>query len=168
MDKTTAKIFIGIALVVIAAAVFAIFQTSAPQGWVKSVNPDQHISFYHPVSISTQYVEANEWPPEVKVVDGTLDCREQSSGREQTKQIQLGKVTACVSKTIEGAAGSVFTTYLYALPWNNQLATFNFTIRTSQCDNYNSEERSVCLTEQREFNPDELVDKMARTLARED
>jgi hypothetical protein len=64
----------------------------------------------------------------------------------------------------EGAAGSVYTTYAYKLYMEKKNVTLSFVIRTPQCANYDDPNKTNCEKEKKEFNVDEMVDKIFETV----
>ncbi len=105
--------------------------------------------------LTTKYINAVDWPPQVQVVAGPFSCTE--------PKVIAGR-TYCVTKVSEGAAGSTYTQYAYALALGGQVKTFTFTLRFSQCANYDEPQKSECEAERASFDPDQWIDKIVENL----
>ena len=100
-------------------------------------------------ALKTQYITAQGWPPVLRTLKDPFTC----TGTNSIERTINGK-RYCVTTETEGAAGSSYTTYTYR---SDQLQT-TFTLRFVQCDNYNNSQKTACGTEQKNFNPDIIVE----------
>ncbi len=115
------------------------------------------------ISLQTKYITAEKWPPNIEVTADKFSCKEGGSeimiSGQTTKRTIDGR-EYCVSIASEGAAGSVYTSYIYATEKDGKLVTINFTLRAVQCANYDDPQKSECERERASFNPDGIVDNM--------
>lgn len=115
-------------------------------------------------SLRTKYISsANKWPPKVSLVKGIFICKEggdeiQKNGLTEIKIINEKEY--CKTSSSEGAAGSVYTTYTYNTKIEKQIAKLTFTLKKTQCENYDDPAKEECLTERENFNPDILADNL--------
>ncbi|MCX6813600.1 MAG: hypothetical protein NTV77_03975 [Candidatus Azambacteria bacterium] len=120
-----------------------------------------------PDSLSTIYMHALDWPPQAAVVDGPFTCVEAGSeitSAGRTEKHIINNREYCVTKQSEGAAGSIYTQYIYALPKGGKTVVFTFTIRATQCGNYDDPKKTECENERASFDIDNLIDRVAQTL----
>ncbi len=113
------------------------------------------ITFQYPLKLPTTYISAQDWPPKVKIVNAPYSCV------EEEKTINSHKY--CVTVESEGAAGSTYTSYAYSLPLDDKTVTFNFTLKSVRCDNYNDPEKTECELERDGFDVDIFFDVIAST-----
>ncbi len=116
---------------------------------------------YKYADLSTKYI-SGEWPPKVQVADHGFSCLERSG--MTTKQTINGH-EYCVTKTVEGAAGSMYSDYVYAFGKDGKTVSLLFNLRSVQCANYPDPEKTACETERSAFNADTLADRMAQTFS---
>jgi len=117
------------------------------------------MSFEYPPNLGTTYVHLVNWPPTLQVANTAFSC---SSGQEM-----IYGHTYCVTKSSEGAAGSTYTTYNFAFPFNNQTASLNFVAQFPQCPNYGdttNPNRIACSQEESSFSVDPVIDRIARSI----
>jgi hypothetical protein len=105
--------------------------------------------------------------PGLSVINGEIDCQETSlnpsvatltsSVINSKKEINGKKY--CVTYSIEGAAGSVFTQNAYTTVINDNVYLIIFVARYNNCGNYPEEELVKCHVERENFNLDLLVDE---------
>lgn len=126
------------------------------------------VTFSYPEDIGMTYISLQEWPPYVQVIDGAFTCAEKdlsNDGTGQTARKTVEDRTYCVTTVVEGAAGSMYTHYVYAFPKERKTVMLAFTLRAVQCGNYNDPKKTECEKERETFDSDELVDQMVRTLS---
>lgn len=156
-----------ISLVIIAILGFVIY---AAYGLYKNSslqNSQQSVTFKYPEKLVDNYMSASDWPPKIQIVNEKYTCIE--AGLETGRAGRTSRVTVsgreyCVTKISEGAAGSMYTQYAYAFPFNNKTAIFTFTMRFPQCLNYDDPKKTECQNAQASFDINRLVDLMAGTL----
>lgn len=138
--------------------------------WTLSEDTARGIDFRYPEDIDTDYIELFDWPPQVAVLDEPFSCTEAGTITEragETMQETINGNVYCVTRIIEGAAGSTFTQYAFAREVDGRVAIFTFSTRAPQCGNYgdeNNEQRIACEEELRTFNIGNIVDQMFGTL----
>lgn len=101
----------------------------------------------------TKYIRAINWPPHVEMSSASFTCEQTDQSHKRT----IGDTTYCVTTTKEGAAGSVYTQYTYAYPYQEGTAILTFTMRFPQCANYDTPQRTECEAEESAFNADSIV-----------
>ncbi len=125
------------------------------------------ISFQYPENLPTIYMGAQDWPPQVQIVEEPFTCLEAGSaidraGRSETRIINSH--TYCVTQLTEAAAGSTYNQYAYAKAWNHKTVIFTFTTREPQCLNYDDSKKTECLKERESFSVDNFIDEIISTL----
>lgn len=140
---------------------------SSTASWESSNDTARGISFKYPKNFGTTYVEPEDWPPQVAVIDGPLKCTEAGVETERAgktvKRVVNGH-TYCITTITEGAAGSLYKQYSYATEKNGQVAIFVFSTRQPQCANYSEPKKAECTTELSTWSPDSMIDAMFSTL----
>jgi hypothetical protein len=136
-------------------------------GWLTYSDAARGIAFRYPSELGTSYIHAVDWPPMLRVLADAFQCTEAGSETARagrTERAQIAGRTYCVTRESEGAAGSIYTSYAYALEEDGRLAILTFSVRAVQCANYDEPRRSECDTERRAFDPNILADAVARTI----
>ena len=136
-------------------------------GWKTATDKATGVIFKYPESIGTKYIDAYDWPPKVQVLNKAFTCDE--AGKEtqragQTKKVTINGNTYCVTKVVEGAAGSTYTQYAYAFAEDNKTVILTFTVREPQCANYDEPKQSECKKEQSSFDLNSIIDKVAKSI----
>lgn len=129
---------------------------SRDNSWLTYSDEARKISFRYPADLGAKYISVQQWPPAVEVAIAQFLCAEplrQINGRGY-----------CVGSETEGAAGSVYTTYTYNTMKDGRMVSLRFTLRYSQCGNYDETERKACESERETFDLDGVVDKIAQSL----
>ncbi|HVY35913.1 MAG TPA: hypothetical protein VG982_01380 [Candidatus Paceibacterota bacterium] len=138
--------------------------------WKTMSDPVRQFSFQYPESIGTTYITPTDWPPQVQIVSN-FTCTPGGSEIAQagvTTQETINGHTYCVTRESEGAAGSIYTQYAYAVNLStlagagtmNGTAIFTFSLRFVQCANYDDPQRTECETERQAFSIDQTIDKI--------
>lgn len=160
--KNIILMLILVAIVSIGVGIFIQRYSSHLQrnvGWQTAI--ENLYSFKYPTQFSTKYIHTVGWPPKITISDTKLVCIE--SGKE----IQYGGITEkkiindyeyCVTRVVEGAAGSMYTQYSYAKEMKGKTVVLTFTTRAVQCANYDGPQKSECEKERADFNIDEIAD----------
>jgi hypothetical protein len=90
------------------------------------------VTFQYPKELLAKYVSVVEWPPVIKIETGTYSCQttpqEISSMSDITSERLVDDRTYCVNVKNEGAAGSVYSSYVYTTAKNGKLVNVSFTI----------------------------------------
>lgn len=110
-------------------------------------------------ALTTTYITSDIWPPVVNQIPGTFSCQAVTGGvLGTTEQKIIEGVVYCVSTMSDGAAGSVYTTYVYERAVHpDMLARVMFTLKATQCMNYDQPKQGECLAERDAFNVDILA-----------
>ncbi|MFA4999429.1 MAG: hypothetical protein WC519_01745 [Parcubacteria group bacterium] len=126
------------------------------------------VSFKYPEKLTTQYISAQEWPPTVKVESGNFSCietpQEISSLSDITTQRLVDNRIYCLNVKNEGAAGSVYSSYVYTTPKNGKIVKVSFVLRYIGCGNYDKEQNQACTSEREAFDLDATVDRIVQTI----
>lgn len=114
-----------------------------------------------------KYVLPVQWPPELNIVKGVYSCKRGGSailpeGKTEAKIIN-GK-NYCITTQIEGAAGSVYTTYVYKSVVEKKVVTLTFIVRVPECSNYDEVEKLVCEEEKKIFELDKKIDNIFQSI----
>ena len=129
---------------------------------------DNGISFQYPEKLITKYIFTQEWPPTVKIESGNFSCvetpQEKSSMLEITSQRLVDNRIYCVNIKNEGAAGSVYSSYVYTTPKEGKLVSVSFILRYPNCANYDEEQSRACTSEREAFDIDATVDRIVQTI----
>lgn len=114
--------------------------------WTTTTN-NQGITFQYPKELLAKYVNVAEWPPVIKMETGAYSCKitpqEVSSMSDITSERMVDNRTYCVNIKNEGAAGSVYSSYVYTIAKNGKLVKISFTLQYPNCNNYDEEQRKT-------------------------
>lgn len=136
-----------------------------PDGWILSKTPVGDV--YAPLVIGGDYVNATDWPPALNIDNAAYSCTEAGEEIDRaggTDEVTVNGRSYCRTVVAEGAAGSVYRQYAYAFPHEGQTAILTFSVRFPQCSNFDEEEARNCQSEQSDFNPDNLADRIVGTV----
>ncbi len=134
--------------------------------WKTFSDPAGRFTFKYPETLSLQYIHEQDWPPKVQIIEGAFACTdagEENQRAGETAEKSIGGHNYCVTRVVEGAAGSTYTQYAYAREFDGKVLYFTFTLRAVQCGNYNDPEKSVCESERNAFDIDAIMDKVITT-----
>lgn len=143
--------------------------------WKTTTDSKTGITFKYPETLLTTYIHAQDWPPQIQVLNQPFSCTEAGSETAQagiTMKRMVDDRTYCVTKESDGAAGSIYTNYAYAFPLystgstqaDRKTAIFTFSLRAVQCANYDNPQRKACEGERETFDLDSIVDRMVRSI----
>lgn len=136
--------------------------------WQTAADSKTGISFQYPEKLTTQYIFTQEWPPVIKIKTGSYSCKttpmEVSSLLEITSQRLVDNRVYCVNVKNEGAAGSVYSSYVYTIANSGKLIEVNFTLIYPNCGNYDQDKNLACSAEREAFDLDATVDRIVRTI----
>lgn len=143
--------------------------------WTTTTDNKTGITFQYPKTLLVEYIHTVDWPPQIQVFNEAFTCNEAGSETAragQTIKRMVDDRTYCVTKEIEGAAGSIYTNYAYAFPLYSTGSTqvdrktviFTFSLQSVQCANYDVPQRTSCENERSSFDLDSTVDRMARSI----
>lgn len=117
--------------------------------------------------LSTTYISATEWPPTVALFPQAFACDVNATSSWPGGSFEERTVSGqsfCVERASEGAAGSVFEQYSYATAAGDRTVALSFTLRFSQCANYDEPQQTECEAERSTFRPDALIAEILPTL----
>ncbi|MBI5071992.1 hypothetical protein HZB93_03850 [Candidatus Falkowbacteria bacterium] len=136
-----------------------------PSDW-KTSN-EGGVEFKYPETLTTKYIDTQEWPPKVTVATGEFTCAETpltSSLPERVTRRTVDSRVYCMEEIIGAAAGSTYIEYTYTTARDGKLIAIKFTLRYPQCLNYDNPKQSECLAERETFDMDGVVDRIAATV----
>jgi hypothetical protein len=135
--------------------------------WTTTTN-DQGITFQYPKELLAKYVSVAEWPPVIKIETGTYSCKttpqEVGSMSDITSERLVDNRTYCLNIKNEGAAGSVYSSYVYTTTKNSKLVNVSFTLRYPNCNNYDEAQSKDCTNEREAFDIDSIVDRIVQSI----
>lgn len=139
---------------------FAIWQISAKQAvvpatWSTTTDPKTGLSFTYPPELGTNYIRAQDWPPQIEILNEPFSCPGAGGGT-----VIAGR-TYCITKVSEGAAGSIYNQYAYAFAKGNQTIIMTFTLQYPQCANYDDPKKTECQNEEDKFDVNSLLNQIA-------
>ncbi len=123
--------------------------------------------FKYPEELPTTYITAVDWPPDIFLAEEGYSCSEAGEVIERTGRTEertINGLQYCVTEIEEGAAGSVYTQYVYMTEREGEVFVLTFSTRRVECGNYDEAEKTVCERERAGFDLDALVDQMAETV----
>lgn len=135
--------------------------------WNSFIDGETSVSFKYPDRLSTKYITAVDWPPQVQVLEEPFECVNAGSETDRagaTRQITNNERTYCATKIAEGVAGSIYTQYAYASQINEKTVILTFSTRSDKCENYSKTEKTECETEREEFDVDNFIDRLFSTI----
>ncbi len=140
-----------------------------PLNWKTFADSKAGISFKYPEPLGTKYIQSQEWPPKAEISSEAFACK--SGGKEimeggMTKEETIAGTRFCITKMSEGAAGSIYTTYTYAMAFGTATARFSFVLRFPQCYNYDKSAETECLLEEKNFDINSLVGQIVESFAK--
>ncbi len=135
--------------------------------WQTFTDPIKGVTFMYPPDLGTKYIHTMDWPPQVNILNESFSCTE--AGNEidragKTEKVIYGKGVYCVTKLVEGAAGSIYTQYAYAKAMGDKTIILTFTLRAVQCANYDNPQKLECDAEREAFDITKTIDDVFSTL----
>lgn len=133
----------------------------------KFYDMEHGVRFKYFVKLPTNFMHAVEWPPRVTVSDGRLFCSpkvSESGSPELVVSRTIDSRVYCVVSSAEGAAGSIYTNYVYTTEKGGKVISVSFTIQAVQCSNYDDPDKTTCQLERETFNLDEVVDSLVTSM----
>lgn len=154
MKKINITLIIVLLLVVASALIFFNKKESI-------VTPPVTQNITEIFSTSTyKYTNFFDWPPQIETLDKEYSCVITST----TTEVSVDNNKYCKSMVVEGAAGSVYTTYVYSFARENKTVSLTFNTRQPQCMNYDNPKQTECLNEMKNVDVDKVVDKYVFSL----
>lgn len=135
-------------------------------GWLTATSTSAY-DFKYPREFDLQFVQPVDWPPVLRVISDKFSCTAAGTETAQagkTELITLGGKPVCLTREVEGAAGSMYTQYAYAFELPEGTGIFTFTFRQPQCGNYGVPTSTVCQAEEDAFDLNPLIQAMIGTV----
>jgi len=136
-------------------------------GWGMATDTAASIVFRYPSRLPTTYITVIDWPPKVETSNAPYACSAaglevQSAGR--TLPVAINGHSYCVTRESEGAAGSIYTNYAYAMPHGKGILILTWSTRVVQCENYPDPQMSACAAERQAFSMDPIADQILQSV----
>lgn len=135
--------------------------------WVDYKDNQSNVSFKYPKTLLMEYMHVFDWPPKIFVGDDIFSCTQAGSEITPAGKTTLETIngrTYCVTTEKQGAAGSIYTQYAYAAQKNAKKVIATFSIRATQCGNYEEPKRTECEQERAAFEINSVVDQIFETI----
>jgi hypothetical protein len=119
-----------------------------------------------PEDLGTKYITPVDWPPSLNTSTEIYSCTE--AGEDiapagKTSEITFAGHKYCVTKESEGAAGSIYINYAYVRGTDTGEQILTFSLRETQCGNYDEPQMDECNTERENFDITPTVDQIFET-----
>lgn len=140
---------------------------NVPDDWKTFENTELNYTFKYPELLGTNYISTVDWPPQVQITSESFTCT--SAGKVidrtgKTEEKVINGTPYCITEIAEGAAGSIYHQYAYGFEYQENMLYMTASLRFVQCVNYDEPEQSECKSEQNNFNVDQVIDQIARTI----
>lgn len=167
----SALLIVGLPALVMAAAIAGCAaeqpeRVPPPDDW-QTFAGEGGITFSYPADLATRYIHTVDWPPDVAVHRGPFTCTEAGTPTARagrTERVRIDEREYCVTRIVEGAAGSIYTLHAWAVPRDDRVIILTFSVRAVQCGNYDEQEQNACDHERRTFDIVPLIDRIAQTI----
>lgn len=137
--------------------------------WLSRTDASSSISFRYPATLGTTYIRPVDWPPKVAVTQAPFSCTpagSQIAPAGQTTQETINGRSYCVTQESQGAAGSIYTMYVYAAPFSSGTIIFTFSLQFPQCGNYPDPQMTACTAERQAFSLRDVMDAVVHSATR--
>lgn len=167
--KSFLSILLFLMLIFIIGVFYVTSKKNNAQEQIKdwSISTSTPVTFKYPIALSTTYISASDWPPQLQILNSVFTCTEGGSEIQRTGLTQAKKINGnnyCITTFSEGAAGSIYTLYAYAFPKDDKTFILTFTTRSTQCANYPDPQKTACENERNTFKIDNLIDQIVNTI----
>ncbi len=136
--------------------------------WKTFTDDKKKISFRYPEKLDTTYMRAVDWPPQVATTEGPFECTvagSENSRAGKTEPRTINGHAYCVTRESEGAAGSIYTQFAYAMEKEGKILIFTATLQAVQCANYIDPQKTACSQERSTFDLDKVMDRIMQTVS---
>ncbi|MCJ7648244.1 MAG: hypothetical protein MUP85_06500, partial [Candidatus Lokiarchaeota archaeon] len=131
------------------------------------------------VDLNTEYIGSQDWkviivneeekyPPKFKINEGQIDCKiisSESGLLYGTAKRSIDGRIYCIESLSEGAAGTIYTQYIYSTIKSGSLITVSCVIRYPQCMNYSEPQRTECENERETFDLDKIIGLIVKNMS---
>lgn len=131
------------------------------------------------VDLNTEYIASQDWkviivneeekyPPKFKITEGQIDCKITSSESDllyETAKRSIDGRIYCIESLSEGAAGTIYTQYIYSTIKSGSLITVSCVIRYPQCMNYSEPQSTECENERETFDLEKIISYIVSMLS---
>lgn len=142
------------------------FAACPGEAWQTFVDDAQGVSFQYPEKLLATYITTTDWPPQPQLSDEPFICVQvglEGEGAGKTELRLVDSTRYCRTVVTNGAAGSIYSTYTYAVEKNNRVLILTFSLRMVQCGNYDEPQKTQCENEREAFDIDGVVDRIMQT-----
>lgn len=130
--------------------------TACPGQGEETIFQGDEFSFKYPETLALKYIEVLDWPPNIEVRIAQFLCA--------TDLRAIAQRDYCIGEETEGAAGSVYTTYVYNTQKDGRMLTVTLAVRYPQCANYEERGKLSCELERQVFSVDEVVSSIVESV----
>jgi hypothetical protein len=131
------------------------------------------------VDLNTEYIGSQDWeviivdeeekyPPKFKINEGQIDYKITSSESDLlsgTAKRSIDGRIYCIESVSEGAAGTIYTQYIYSTIKSGSLITVSCVIRYPQCMNYSEPYKTECENEREAFDLDKIIGLIVKNMS---
>ena len=143
-----------------------VISTIDKSNWKIFSNSNIGVSFEYPEDISTNYIAISDWPPKVQVISGPFACVDAGEPNAQTGQTLPKKINNhdyCVTTVTNHTIDSTYYQYAYERQIQDKILYFTFSLKFTDCTEYDNLDRNSCKKEETELNIDNLLDNIIQT-----
>jgi len=131
------------------------------------IDSKQGISYAYPESLPTKYFRLQDWlgTAKLELSVKSFSCMEGNAVNGKTASVTINGKDYCVTTASEGAAGTIYTTYTYAVPvLSGKVAALTFVIgHVTSCTVYSgTSDETACNKET--FDPNILADQIISSI----
>jgi hypothetical protein len=131
------------------------------------IDSKQGITYAYPETLPTKYFHLQDWLQTAKLELSvkSFSCMEGNGVTGKTASVTINGKGYCVTTSSEGAAGTIYTTYTYAVPvFGTKVAALTFVIgHVTSCTVYGgTADEAAC--DQETFDPNALADQIISSI----
>jgi len=131
------------------------------------------------VDLNSKYIDSQKWeleiiekaeeyPSGIKITEGQIGYKETSSESGLLSRIVKRSIEGrfyCIELVSDGAAGTIYTQYIYSTLKKDNLITVSCVIQYPQCMNYSEPHRTECVKECESFDLDRIISNIVENLS---
>ncbi len=131
------------------------------------IDSKQGITYAYPETLPTKYYRLQDWlgTAKLELSAKSFSCMEGNNVTGKTSSVTINGKGYCVTAASEGAAGTIYTTYTYAVPvMDGKVAALTFAIgHVTSCTVYaGTADEAACNKET--FDPNALADQIISSI----
>jgi len=163
--KNSKTIALIIAVVLVLFAVLIKTDVITVPNSDKLTDDSSKYTYDYPEDFGSEYVSAVDWPPTLDIANGPVNCVETSGSADMGRitRKNINNELVCLVVVQEGAAGSEYNRYFYAVEREKFVFVYGFTTQEVRCESYSDEQAQECAEVQSTFKPDDIAERMITT-----